>query len=156
MRRSRRSRPSPPVLLAAVVVLVALPSAPASLSACTCAPPGPPQQELERADAVFSGKVESIQPAPRPEDDPQWPSRLEVTLRLRAVWKGVPEGERVTVFTASQSAACGFGFEKGKKYLVYAYDAGGELTATLCSRTSLLKRADEDLAGLGAPMRRMD
>jgi len=108
---------------------------------------------MERADVVFSGKVETIEPAPMPGDDPKWPARLKVTLRLRAVWKGVPEGERVTVFTASQSAACGFEFQSGKKYLVYAYDSDGELTATLCSRTTLLKRAEEDLQGLGAPMR---
>lgn len=155
MRRSRTSR-DPSLWLPAVVALVFLSSAPALLSACTCAPPGPPEQELERADAVFSGKVEAIEPAPMPEDHPQWPSRLEVSLRLLAVWKGVPEGDRVTVSTASQSAACGFGFEKGKKYLVYAYDSGEMLTATLCSRTALLKQADQDLAGLGSPVRQPD
>lgn len=125
------------------------------LSACTCAPPGPPVEEMERADAVFSGKVESLEPAPLPGDDPKWPARLKVTLRLLSVWKGVPEGERVTVFTASQSAACGFGFRSGKKYLVYAYESDGELTATLCSRTVLLKRAEADRQGLGTPMREL-
>lgn len=153
MRRSRRSRCTPSVLLVVVLGLVSLAGGPRSLSACTCAPAGSPHQELERADAVFSGRVESIAPARMPGDDPEWPSRLAVTLRLLAVWKGLPDGELATVYTASQSAACGFGFEKGKKYMVYAYDSGGELTATLCSRTALLKQAEEDLAGLGAPLR---
>lgn len=156
MRRSRRSRCTPSVLLVVVLGLVSLASVARSLPACTCAPAGPPQQELERADAVFSGRVEAIGPAPMPHDDPKWPSRLEVTLRLLAVWKGIPDGERVTVYTASQSAACGFGFEKGKRYMVYAYDAGGELTATLCSRTALLKQAEDDLADLGPSVRQPD
>lgn len=111
---------------------------------------------MERADAVFTGKVVSIGAAHAPGDEPKWPSRLEVTFRLLGVWKGLAEGERVTVYTASQSAACGFEFEDGKKYLVYAYDAGGELTATLCSRTALLKRAEADLQALGTPVRRLD
>lgn len=156
MRWSRRSRSTPTLLLVALFGLASLPVLPGPLSACTCAPPGPPAQEMERADAVFTGKVVSIGAAHVPGDEPKWPSRLEVTFRLLGVWKGLAEGERVTVYTASQSAACGFEFEDGKKYLVYAYDAGGELTATLCSRTALLKRAEEDLQALGTPVRRLD
>jgi hypothetical protein len=156
MPRSRSSRSIPSVVLTVLVGLAFLASLPATLPACTCAPPGPPRQELERADAVFTGKVESIEPAPSSGDNPRWPSRLEVTLRLLGVWKGLPEGDRVTLYTASQSAACGFGFEEGKKYLVYAYDADGELTATLCSRTALLKRAQDDLTALGTPVRQAD
>lgn len=159
----------PPILplldlvLLGLVVGFLLSAAPAS--ACTCAPPGPPAQELERADAVFTGKVESIEPAPLPGDDPEWPSRLRVTLRLLGVWKGLPEGDTAVVLTASQSAACGVSFQEGKKFLVYAYATGGgtgggedddartELTATLCSRTALLKHAKDDLQALGTPDR---
>jgi len=144
----------PPIVTVALLTLSLAHASPAA--ACTCAPPGPPGQELERADVVFTGEVESIEPAPAPGDDPTWPSRLRVTLRLLGVWKGIPEGDTVTVFTASQSAACGVSFEEGKKFLVYAYAGGSdrrELTATVCSRTAQLKHAKEDLQALGAPAR---
>jgi hypothetical protein len=115
--------------------------------------PGPPQEEMARAAAVFAGRVVAIDPLPNPDDSPNWPSRLKVTVELLRVWKGVEEGTSVTLLTAAQSAACGYTFEKGKRYVIYAYGKEPELTATLCSRTAPWKRAEEDFAALGTPLR---
>lgn len=158
-------------LLFAGLLLATLASAPAA-RACTCMPPGPPLQELEKADAVFSGRVLTIEPQhPEAEDAPiqGFVARLRVTLEVDKVWKGLEEGEdgngngngngTVQLLTASQSAMCGYSFTEGERYLVYAYrsrqqedqDGPEVLTATLCSRTAPLERAEGDLEALGEP-----
>lgn len=140
--------------LVAAVVVPLLAAAPVA-EACSCAPPGAPRAELEHADAVFSGRVVEVEP----EEAQRGFRRLAVRFALDAVWKGVPAGDQLTVWTAEQSAACGYSFEPGEEYLVYAYDADAgelttnELTTNLCSRNAPLARADEDLAALGEPVR---
>lgn len=137
-----------PVLLAAAVLSL-LAVAPAA-EACTCAPPGEPRAELEHADAVFSGRVVDVETG----EQERGFRRLAVRFALDAVWKGVPEGAEATVWTAEQSAACGYSFEPGEEYLVYAYESdSGELTTSLCTRNAPLSRAAADLAALGEPAR---
>jgi hypothetical protein len=65
------------------------------------------------------------------------------------IWKGAHCGT-VTVQTASDSAACGYSFEVGRTYLVYAFKEGG-LSTNICTRTRVIEEASEDLAALGAP-----
>jgi hypothetical protein len=115
--------------------------------ACTCAPSKGPAGDLELAAAVFSGKVVEIRRHKRSEDIF---ASVEVVLRVERVWKGVG-GTTVSVFTASHSASCGYGFKGGRTYLVYAHkDAEGRLSTGICSRTRRLKDAGEDLKELGA------
>ena len=59
-------------------------------------------------------------------------------------WKGGEQTE-ITVSTAKSGAACGYGFEKGKKYLVYAgkEDKGKALHVSLCGRTRTEKEAEK-------------
>jgi hypothetical protein len=115
--------------------------------ACTCVPSKGPTEELELAAAVFSGKVVEIRRHKRSEDIF---ARVEVVLRVERVWKGVG-GATVSVFTASHSATCGYGFKGGRTYLVYAHkDAEGRLSTGICSRTRRLKDAGQDLKELGA------
>lgn len=135
------------VAAAAVVSLLA--AAPAA-EACSCAPPGEPRAELEHADAVFSGRVVDVEPGEQEHGF----RRLAVRFALDAVWKGLPAGDEVIVQTAEQSAACGYSFEPGEQYLVYAYESeSGELTTGLCTRNAALERAADDLAALGEPAR---
>jgi hypothetical protein len=67
-------------------------------------------------------------------------------------WKAA-EGKEVVLYTANDSAACGYNFEKGKSYLVYAHSQkrGEEkvLGTNICTRTALLSDAKEDLKELG-------
>jgi tissue inhibitor of metalloproteinase len=115
--------------------------------ACTCVPPPSPSEELEHAAAVFSGKVVQIK-RHKPTEDIF--GGVEVVFRVDKAWKGV--GRRtVSVFTSSQTAACGYGFSKGHTYLVYASgNSRGRLSTSICSRTKRLKDAREDLDELGA------
>jgi hypothetical protein len=129
-----------------LTTVVAMAVAGAGLAqACSCIPPPPPKKALEQAHAVFSGKVTKIEEAGEGE--------LSVTLELATTWKGAADKE-LTLFTANQSAACGYGFEKGKTYLVYAHQIKrGEakvLETNICTRTALLADAKDDLKDLGA------
>jgi len=117
---------------------------------CSCLPPAPPRVALGQADAVFSGRVVSV--VEHAEEDPGHPGgpHLEVRIVPMQRWKGAA-ADTVTVRTANQSAACGYAFETGGEYLVYASSGDGVLRVTLCSRTALLAQAGEDLAALDAP-----
>lgn len=109
--------------------------------ACSCAPLGPPEKARDAADAVFSGKVLAVRPGT---------SGLEVDIRVEGTWKGVP-CETVVVRTASDSAMCGYSFEEGKSYLIYAHRQQDALSTNLCTRTRPIDEAGEDLAALGDP-----
>jgi hypothetical protein len=99
---------------------------------------------LESATAVFSGKVSKIEDVGEHE--------LAVTVEVASAWKGVAK-EVIVVHTAKDGATCGYHFEKGKAYLIYASGKEREketiLSASLCSRTRLLADADEDVKELG-------
>jgi hypothetical protein len=73
---------------------------------------------------------------------------VRVTFRVSKVWKG-PISATLAVTTARSGASCGYEFESGRDYLVYAEGTDQGLTVSLCSRTQRLSEADEDLAILG-------
>lgn len=108
--------------------------------ACSCAPPGTPQQELALSAAVFRGTVLQVTgPA-----DPL--SSLNVTFQVSKVWKG-PSEPLTTVSTGTNGTMCGYFFQVGQEYVVYA-DPGP--STTLCTRTRPLSAATPDLTALGA------
>jgi hypothetical protein len=121
--------------------LISLFSLPFSSSsyACSCFPPGTPTEELEKSDAVFSGKVIDVK-----TDD----STLRAKIRVKESWKGM-DSKEVTLNTSIDSAGCGVNFETGKEYIVYAYQEDGKYITYLCSRTAELVHAQEDLKELG-------
>ncbi|HYE15518.1 MAG TPA: hypothetical protein VD968_13830, partial [Pyrinomonadaceae bacterium] len=53
--------------------------------ACTCAPVGAAAEELERAAAVFSGKVVEIK---RHKQSGDLFAEVEVVFRVKRAWKG--------------------------------------------------------------------
>ncbi len=112
--------------------------------ACSCLPPGTPQEELGRSDAVFAGKVVALSG----RVDAGAAESVDVTFEVSRVWKGA-ESRTVLLKTPGSSASCGFNFEQGQEYVVYASQQEGNLTAGLCSRTQLLASAADDLAALG-------
>ena len=124
--------------------LLALLAGVESAHACTCAPSGSPAEALERADAVFAGKVTSItfkgtSPYRLSSADP-----VEVEFRVSRVWKG-PRRETLTVETENSGISCGYQFKKGRTYIVYATDG----YTGMCSRTAPAWRAFADLMALG-------
>jgi hypothetical protein len=110
-----------------------------------------PADGLSSSHAVFSGVVTNIA-----KNEATRFGGLEVTLRVKKVWKGAP-GEEIKVHTAGSSAACGYPFVQGKTYLVYAvHDDADPMRVSLCSRTALLEDAGEDLEFLGRPSNEFD
>ncbi|MEV8637515.1 hypothetical protein AB0395_38325 [Streptosporangium sp. NPDC051023] len=101
------------LLLAATVVIT-----PGTACACSCAPLGPAEQ-VGRAAAVFTGTVVSARPA---KGDPLGPRPpIIYTFRADQVYKGRADAE-YQVATNADSAACGYGFTVGSRYLVLASD----------------------------------
>lgn len=144
-------------LLAAFVVVSgfgATLATPDCAHACDCAVPASasasPQevvrQELRSTDAVFAGEVTNID-RPRPMTSSLDP--MSVTFRVAEAWKGTVE-----VKTAVSDASCGYPFEEGKSYLVFASKGttygDGDLEVALCGSTKPLSEADTALAALGS------
>ena len=123
---------------------------PAAVFACSCVADIPQEDSFNQAKAVFSGTVLSIR------DKEGFLgvdfSHREATIQVSETWKGTAVGV-VTVATGRDDGDCGFVFQTGEKYLVYAYDASRdyqtELGTGICQRTKLLAQADEDLKMLG-------
>ncbi len=127
-------------LLAVCLLAVGAPA----LLACSCPPPPEPKKAMEGATAVCLAEVVKVEEVGQ---------ERTVTLKVEKWWKGGDKGELV-VATAKSGAACGYGFEKGKKYLVYAGAADEKnkpLHVSLCSRTRTDKEAEKsgDFKALG-------
>ena len=135
-----------PMLVVALAVLSDAPRA----HACSCMRLTP-SEGLTSSYAVFTGEVTDID-----KNDATPFGGLEVTLRVKEMWKGEP-AEELRVHTASSSAACGYGFVKGVTYLVYAVrDEADPLRVSLCSRTAPVEDAKEDLDFLGKPTHKFE
>jgi hypothetical protein len=125
-----------------LIVAAAAASLAGRASACSCVPPPAPQEAMKTAAAVFEGTVTAVD---------RKGETLTVTLTARRAWKGIDAPE-VTVQTAGDGAMCGVTFEKGKSYLVYTHprdDPKSPLRTGLCTRTTHVEQAKEDLAALG-------
>ena len=138
------SRPSAALASVALTGLGLLLLLPDCASACSCM--GVPiQRYISSSDAVFSGEVVDLQKGTSVSR--MFGSSDTVTLRVSEVWKGTDQGT-LEVSTPSQGSACGYAFEEGQEYLVYAYGKQ-DLKVDACGGTTHLSKADEDLALLG-------
>jgi hypothetical protein len=97
-----------------------------------------------KTPVVFEGEVESIERLPNRQGPQYMPERV-VTFRVSAAHRG-SVGTKVEVRTGGSSASCGFPFEEGERYLVYAHQGAGGLATGICSRTRRLVDAADDLA----------
>lgn len=136
-------------LLALVAVGAVL--APGRAEACTCVVGAPICDTFWKTDAVFAGEVLEIAPIPNPSGR-QFMAHKRVRFRVEQSWRGAVEGT-VEITTGSGGGDCGYGFEKGERYLVYASARDGALSTSICSRTRPLARASEDLDYLKAALR---
>ena len=100
------------------------------------------KQARKEARAVFSGKVLEIIVKPQIY-------HVEVKVKVESSWEeSLPE--EVTVFTGRGGGDCGFHFEVGESYLVFAYGSGnGSLWTNICQRTAGISGAKLDLKILG-------
>ncbi|MGH7450573.1 MAG: T9SS type A sorting domain-containing protein [bacterium] len=127
-----------------IVIILALTSVDAQETrACSCWPPPPPAQAFAEADAVFMGKVESFEFIENG-------NRRLAKISLVKIWKG--DRHAVSdIYTGANSAACGYDFQIGETYIIYAYKGeAGRLQTGLCERTAPLHSATEDLKYLEA------
>ena len=86
------------------------------------------RKAFREASAVFIGQAVEYLDNPEVEKD----GRLIVKLKVEKSWKGAKTQE--VIISSTFGSACGFTFEKGKRYLVYSY--GQDLfTPTVCSRS---------------------
>lgn len=125
--------------------LGALLASPTAAYACSCVRPADAAAAARAARAFFIGRVERIRPAPATQFGPQ----VTVTLSVERQWKG-NVGRSVVVGSPEHTSACGFPFEAGRTYLVFAAQSDdGRLGVHLCSRSGLLSHSFRDAAALG-------
>ncbi|MCR2805542.1 hypothetical protein [Paenibacillus soyae] len=121
---------------------------PEKASACSCAMNPSVNEAKLNSDAVFKGTVTS-------RDQPlKWFQRSSAdpvtwTFQVDEVWKGKVAPE-IAVTSAESGASCGYEFQVGQPYVVYAYKNGDSLDVSLCSRTVPVSAAGQDLAELGS------
>jgi hypothetical protein len=111
--------------------------------ACDCIKPGPPCQEYGQFDTVFAATV--ISKSRTAVDDRDY---VVVRFTVEQVFKGDAGGQETEVLTGLGDGDCGYPFQIGKQYLVYASRFGQplKLYSGTCSRNRLMSEADEDLA----------
>lgn len=138
-----------PVKVAAVLLFAMIAGPADQAVACSCAGSGPPCAATWDADAVFAGRVRSIEEVNHDAWGAPYPSLL---VRFDAEHAFVNAGPGpVEVMTARWGPACGYSFKVGTSYLVYAGKAAsGRLVTGICSRTRPLDDAEEDLRYLRA------
>ena len=96
---------------------------------CRCLREMSVSESYKKADAIFSGKVLSI------EDNPK-SFQIVVTFRIIKVFKGDFKKRIVRLSTGRTS--CDWIFTKDRNYLVYAESNKNYLSTHLCTRTSRL------------------
>ena len=121
--------------------------------ACSCAPPPSVKESFKSTNAVFTGTVLKVEdnliPSP---DDPSvsYASSQTITIKIDISYKtadGISTSSKIIkIKTASSSESCGYYFEKGKKYIVYAYrdKEDGTLWTNICTRTKQYKQEEAD------------
>ena len=136
-------------LLLLVVILSAGGLAAKNTPACSCISSGPPCQTFGSTAAVFIGTPTDVKPTTVKRGDPgreyEFAQRL-FTFRVDESFRGVAAGE-VQVLTGQGGGDCGYNFQSGERYLVYAgFDPKTNLYQTsICTRTRLASEAGEDL-----------
>ena len=110
------------------------------LLACTCFQPRLKKSYIG-ADLIFVGKVIE---GPNYEDGKYLFGYKFETLNI---YKG-RNTDTVTIYTGGGMGDCGFVFDEGQQYLVYAYKKDGVYKTDICTRTCLFKNSFVDLGFL--------
>jgi len=133
------------MLLATSLLLVA--ATPRVAQACSCVGGLTPEQYLQGADVVFVGTVTDIV---EPNDPHSSLAPRLVSLNVSSVLKGSP-GEAAVVKTAFSGGSCGYEFQVGGEYKVYAYQRSGQLETSICSGPELVNAPSSQAATPTSP-----
>ena len=120
---------------------------PSMVVACDCASAGPPCKAFRATPNMFTGRVTKISTIRvKLQNGDEYPQRL-VLLQIERNYRGQEGKSTVEIVTGDGGGDCGFSFQEGKLYLVYAFPhpATGKLYTGICQRTRLLSEAAEDL-----------
>ncbi len=134
-----------------IAIAMTLLFAPAEAEACTCVSPPSAIAALMSSQAVFEGVVVDIDPTESFVKSKEFEFGREqsrVTLKVIRAWKGV-RVDQVAVVTDRGGASCGFHFQSGLRYLVYAKRFQGRLTTDICTRTIEATMAHGEFRDLG-------
>jgi len=109
---------------------------PGRAMACSCSSPPPFEKAVKQADAVFVGEVASSDPVDgrRRFTGITVDGLVSYSFAVEEVVAG-DVGSGVEVISHSSGATCGFPFQEGNRYVVFAYEGEGRLETNLCSRT---------------------
>ena len=138
----------------------------ASAFGCTCVPPPPgiksarelSEWKSQGVTVIFEGKVEDAELKSKlldasvgdlvPANLDQSAPVMVITFNVSHSYRGVRQLP-VQVETGLGGGDCGFGFEIGKQYVVYAYiGESGRLSTGICTGTALLEDSAGNLAYL--------
>ena len=144
--------------LSPLALILALAAAPSTARACSCVTvvspatlmlsdgkPAPTMQDVEGADVVFAGEVIDVRPKPSgdPAADQFFVAGRVTRFRVTRYWNNRVDRE-VTVETGFAGGGCGFVFEKGKQYLVFARKDNKQiLTTSICTRTTSIAQVPD-------------
>jgi hypothetical protein len=151
-------------LLVSAIFILTLSSAPAFCCKCVSPPPdikaakALAQWTANSSDAIFEGRVERIDlkwalmeakvgdvVSTDPDQDPPY---MLVSFDVSRSYRG-PQQQKVRIRTGLGGGDCGFRFEVGEQYLVYAFaHESGQLSTGICSGTGLLKESQANLSYL--------
>lgn len=121
--------------------------------ACSCMEKSSVCNAFGDAKAVFIGKIVEGNSVERMSDMLKTGTKdLTFTFEVSRGFIGAKPGQTVDVHTGFGFGDCGFPFEKGQEYIVYAYQSEDNqaLSTGICTRTTHISRADEDISGLEA------
>lgn len=119
---------------------------------CMCVKSPDVPAALGRADAVFAGVIVGKQDAAAENAMLSSMDPIAYFFDVTDVWKGAV-GDTAVVTTARHSASCGYPFELGRSYIVYATysrTVEGELRTNLCTRTHPTDLPENDAEALNA------
>jgi hypothetical protein len=135
------------IISIAAAVLVTLLSASAAFS-CDCSSSRPPCQSFGNTAAVFVGtpiEVKQTTGKLLANNEPEYPQKI-FSFRVDESFRGV-NAAQIEVRTGMEDGDCGYRFNLGERYLVYANfnPANGFYDTSICTRTRPLSEAAEDL-----------
>jgi hypothetical protein len=125
-------------LIVVFLVALAVPVVASPCWACSCATTGDPAQDrinhAESADLVFTGIAKSQRIIDEGDPDFHGDEMIATRFRVRTTYKGHP-GRWVTVETYVSGATCGYNFDEGKRYTVFAFEERDHYSTNSCSGT---------------------
>ncbi len=117
--------------------------------ACSCLQPQPVCEAFGSAKAVFVGEVIEGKSAERMSDMIGAKTRdNSFVFKVSQNFFGAEEDKNITILTGFGFGDCGYPFQKGEKYLVYAYEHEGKLYTSICSRTRPAASVEDDFEEL--------